>query len=159
MSRPWLERFLLVVTIALLAAFPQGDARAQRIPSDYDLEMLVKATLATLNDANLTGNYSVLHARSSRQVREQLTPQTFSDAFKAFRDQQIDIAPVLTLRPTFREKPAIGEESRLVLKGHFDTSAQRGRFVAVRYDRVAFDIDFIQSEGTWKMIKVNVDVK
>lgn len=159
MSRPWFERFLLVFTIAVLAGFAQGEARAQRIPSDYELEMLVKSTLASLNDANLTGNYAVFHARSSRQVREQLTPQTFFDAFKTFRDQQIDIAPILILRPTFREKPAIGEENRLVLRGHFDTSAQRQRFSAARYDRVAFDMDFIQSEGTWKMIKVNVDVK
>ncbi|KAB2847521.1 MAG: hypothetical protein F9K44_13235 [Hyphomicrobiaceae bacterium] len=121
--------------------------------------MLVKATLASLNDANLTGNYAVLHARSSRQVREQLTPQSFFDAFKVFREQGIDLGPVLTLRPTFSAKPAIGEENRLVLKGHFDTSGQRQRFPAARYDRVAFDMDFIQSEGAWKMIRVNVDVK
>ena len=159
MPRPWLKHSLLVLTLALLVSVAQGPASAQRIPNDYDLETLVKATLASLNDANLTGNYAVFHARSSRQVREQLTPQTFFEAFKVFRDQQIDIAPVLTLRPTFREKPAIGEENRLVLKGHFDTSAQRQRFSAVRYDRVAFDMDFIQSEGSWKVIRVNVDVK
>ena len=148
---------LLILLAGLLLA--AGGVKAQGIPNDYEIEVLIKGTLASFNDANLSGDYTILHARSSRQVREQLSAEKLSSAFTVFRDQQIDITPVLTLRPTLTQRPSIDGENKLLLRGRFDTKSARERLGAVRYDNVAFDLDYIQSEGRWKMIRINVDVK
>jgi len=48
-------------------------------------EILVKTTLMTFNDANLTGNYSVLFDKSSKAFRSQISAENCPEAFKVFR--------------------------------------------------------------------------
>ncbi len=51
-------------------------AQAQdKIPSAFMQEILIKTALLTLNDANVTGNYTVLHAKLSKPFREQFKPE------------------------------------------------------------------------------------
>ena len=45
------------------------------LPTDNEQEILVKTTLMTFNDANLTGNYSVLFDKSSKAFRSQVTAE------------------------------------------------------------------------------------
>ena len=49
-------------------------AHSAPVPTDDEQEILVKTTLMTFNDANLTGNYSVLRDKASKPFREQLPP-------------------------------------------------------------------------------------
>jgi len=57
---------------ALLLLMP---AHAQdKIPSATQQEILIKAALLTLNDANVTGNDTVLHAKLGKQFRDRITP-------------------------------------------------------------------------------------
>ena len=51
-----------VVAATLLCGSP---ARADKVPSAFGQEVLIKVALLTFNDANVTGNYSVLHAKMS----------------------------------------------------------------------------------------------
>ena len=54
----------------------------------------------TFNDANVTGNYTVLHAKLSKPFRDQFSPERLREAFKVFNEKHIDFdliasAPVL----------------------------------------------------------------
>src|ERR1019366_7472965 len=71
---------------ALLLA---GPARAENtVPSAEFQEILIKTSLLTLNDANLTGNYAVLHAKLAKVFRDQITPDGLKKGFKPFADQK-----------------------------------------------------------------------
>ena len=72
----------LVVALALFFVTP---ANSETLPTDNEQEILVKTTLMTFNDANLTGNYSVLFDKSSKVFRSQVSAEKLSEAFKAFR--------------------------------------------------------------------------
>ena len=57
---------------ALLLA---GPARAENtVPSAILQEILIKTSLLTFNDANLTGNYTVMHAKLAKAFRDNITP-------------------------------------------------------------------------------------
>ena len=61
----------LVAMLVLLLAI--GAAQAQnKVPSERALEVLVKASLLSFNDANVTGNYTVLHDKLSKPFRAAL---------------------------------------------------------------------------------------
>jgi len=81
----------------LLLAAP---ARAENtVPSAELQEILIKTSLLTLNDANLTGNYTVLHARLAKAFRDQITPDGLKKGFKTFADQKVDFGLIATKPP------------------------------------------------------------
>jgi hypothetical protein len=135
--------------LALAPMVLAGPALAQKPPTPELQEVLIKASLITFNDANVTGNYSVLHAKMSKPFRDQFTPEKLKEAFKAFVDQHIDFDIVVAKPPVPTEAVKVDDDGRLALRGYFDTKPSR----------VHYDLAFIMSEGEWKLIKLNVDVK
>jgi hypothetical protein len=133
---------------AALLALTAG-ALAQKAPSAMLQEMLIKVSLLTFNDANLTGNYSVFHARLSKPFRDQYPPERLAEGFKGFRDQKIDLDLIAVKQPIPVEEAKVDDRGVLTLKGYFDTQPSR----------VNYDLAFIMSDGDWKLIRINVDVK
>ncbi|MGA2565768.1 MAG: hypothetical protein ABSF41_02950 [Pseudolabrys sp.] len=132
---------------ALMLAMP---AQAEdTVPSAVLQEILIKTSMLTLNDANLTGNYTVLHAKLAKPFRDQFSPDRLKQAFKSFADQKIDFGLIATKPPVATSESKIDSRGALLLRGYFDT----------RPSRVLYDLDFLTSEGEWKPVKLNVDVK
>ena len=111
--------------------------------------MLIKASLLSFNDANVTGNYAVFHAKLSKPFRDQFSPEKLAEIFREFRDKRIDFDIIAAKKPIGTEEPKIADNGILSIKGYFETTPSR----------VNYDLAFIMSDGEWKLIKVNVDVK
>lgn len=142
--------FSTLAAALLVAVMASPPAMAQqRPPGPVALEALLKATLLTFNDANVTGNYTVFHAKLSKPFREQFSPDRLKQAFKSFSDQSIDFEIIAALKPTLTGDPAVDDRGALLLRGYFETSP----------NRVTFLLDFIQSDGDWKLININVKVR
>ena len=119
------------------------------MPSEAVQEKLIKTCILTLNDANLTGNYTVLHAKLAKPFREQFSPEKLKQAFKPFADQKIDLQMIAAKTPVATADAMIDQRGALLLRGYFDTAP----------NRVTYDLAFIPSEGEWKPLKLNVKVK
>ena len=108
---------------------------------------MVKTTLLTLNDANLTGNYDVMHAKMARAFREKFGPDTLKQAFRTFAGKHIDI---IAAKPVIATSAArISGNGALMLRGYFDTTPSR----------LNYELDYAISEGEWKLIAIDVKVK
>jgi len=132
--------------LLLLLAVPA--AAQNKVPPARPLEALVKSSLMSLNDANLTGDYRVLHARLSEPFRKQYTPERLKATFKEFNDKNVDIDIVTATTPTYDQPPYVDAEGKLIVRGFFPTETSR----------VSFEMDFISGEGEWKLIRINVKV-
>jgi len=141
-----LSRILrLAAAVAALAV--AGAALAQsRVPGERALEALVKATLLSFNDANVTDNYTVFHAKLSKPFRQQFTPEKLKETFKTFADKDIDFDIIAAYKPVYDPAPKVDDDGRLLVGGHFPTEPAR----------VVFDLKFIPSDGEWKLISINV---
>lgn len=126
-----------------------GAAVAQKAPGPEQQEVLIKSALMTFNDANVTGNYTVLHAKLSKPFRDQFPPDKLKESFKAFVEAHIDFDLIVAKPPVAAEETKVDDEGRLRLRGYFDT----------RPSRVNYNLAFIRSEGEWKLISLHVDVK
>ena len=140
---PALARFaaLFVALLISTAAVAQN-----KVPAARPLEALVKSSLLTFNDANVTGNYTVLHARISKPFAQKFPPDKLKEAFKDFNEKSIDIDLVSAMTPVYEEPPLVDPDGKLLIKGHFPTEPTR----------VKFELDFIPSDGEWKLIRLHV---
>lgn len=130
----------------LLAASP---AFAQKPPDAFTQEVLIKASLLTFNDANVTGNYTVLHAKLSKPFRDSFPPERLKEVFKVFHDKKIDFDLIAAKQPAASKPASVNDNGVLMLHGYFDTTPSR----------VNYELDFIMSDGEWKLIRINVQLK
>ena len=138
------------------AAVPRGgtvgpgpDQSGAGVPRIDVLEVMARAALMSLNDANLTGNYAVMNARLHPEFRKQVPAAKLAGIFAPFRTAKIDFAPMLVHAPTYTDGPRIDADGLLVVKGYMET----------RPWRTSFDLAWRQSAGKWWLWKINVNVR
>ncbi len=140
-------RIILALFSALLWT---GLAAAEpALPSEAVQEKLIKSCLLTLNDANITGNYAVLHAKLAKTFRTRFSPDKLKAGFKGFADKQIDLSIIAIKTPVATTPTKIDDRGVLQLRGHFDTQPSR----------VHYELDFLVSEEEWKPLSINVRVR
>ena len=137
----------LVAALVLLLGISAAHAQ-NKVPPDRVLEALVKSSLLSLNDANVTGNYAVLHAKLSKPFREQFPPERLKATFKEFQTNGADFDIIAAMPPSYDPRPVVDDDGKLVVKGTFPTEPQRLRF----------ELEYIPSDGEWKLIRIYVKV-
>ena len=138
-------RMLAVTALMLTASLAQAQ---NKVPSERALEALVKTTLLTFNDANVTGNYEVFHAKLSKPFREQFPVERLARRFQEFNKKHVDFDIVAALKPSYDPAPKVDDDGKLLVKGYFPTEPLQ----------VYFNLEFIPSDGEWKLIGINVKV-
>jgi len=119
------------------------------LPTDDEQEILVKTTLMTFNDANLTGNYSVLFDKSSKAFRSQVTAEKLSEAFKVFRTKNVNLESIVADEIDSSKDPKIDGDGVLRLTGRFKDEDKK----------ISFDLKFVNEDGVWKILGLNVKYK
>lgn len=140
------RRVHLTVLMVALAVLVPGLARAQEKPADAVpqpavLLALLRGTLMALNQANITGNYSVLRDLAAPSFRDANSSAALADRFRAWREGRLDFAAVVLLDAKLSAAPAIGPDGALRLRGHFPTAPLR----------IGFDVAFLPVEGHWRL--------
>jgi hypothetical protein len=138
-------RFLGMLALVLVVSVVQAQ---NKVPSQRALEALVKSSLLSLNDANVTGDYSVFHAKLSKPFREQFSPDQLKETFREFSDKHVDYDIIAAYAPVYGKPPVVDDEGKLLIEGYFPTEPKR----------LYFKLDFIPSDGEWKLIRIKVDV-
>ena len=137
----------LVVSLLLLVAVSLSPVHAAEIPSDDEQDVLIRTTLMTFNDANMTGNYAVLLAKASKQFQAQYSAEQVFAAFEAFRKNELFFEQVVTADYDSWEKARLDSEGALVLAGVFKTDELQ----------VKYRLRFVQNNKVWKFLGINVD--
>ena len=102
-------------------------------------EMLIKNTLVALNQANLTGNYSVLRELGSPQFQASNSTAKLSEVFAQLRKDGLDMSGIVLLKP---ELSGVNRrDNQLRLTGYFPSEPLR----------IMFDAAFIGIGGTMRL--------
>ena len=64
-------------------------------------------------------------------------------------DERVDLDLIAAKAPISTEEPKVDDSGRLTLKGYFDTTPSR----------VNYNLTYIMSDGEWKLVGINVDLK
>lgn len=134
---------VVAATLATIAAWAQSTG----LPTSKVEEVMVKTSLLTLNDANLTGDYNVLYAKMAKPFRDRFSAETLQRAFRSFVGHHIDVIAGMPIVAT--SEPSIDDNGALHLRGYFDTTPSR----------LSYELDYAVSEGEWKLIAIDVKVR
>ncbi len=116
------------------------------IPRPEQLAMMIQTAMVAVSQANLTGNYSVLHALASPAFQKANPPEKLAKTFAKWREQKIDLTPVILYSPLLKAPPAIDDKNMLRLTGYYKTEPQQ----------VHFDLLFHPVSGQWRLFGLNV---
>jgi hypothetical protein len=149
----WMSRLktisFAVIALAMMAGAFVAPAFAIEIPSDDDQDVLIRSTLSTFNDANMTSNYAVLMAKSSKQFQEQMSADKLATMSEPFRTNKLFFESIVTDDYDSSEKAVIDSEGVLMLAGVFKGDEMQ----------VTYKLRYIQNGTAWKLLGINVNAK
>jgi hypothetical protein len=117
----------------------RGPTGPVTVPAADVLVMMVRGTLASVNHANFTENYSVLHEMTTPALQARVTAAQFGRAFADLRKQNLDLSPALVLNPQFTPTPSVTPQGALRLAGYFPSKPLQ----------INFAIDYRPVDGFW----------
>jgi hypothetical protein len=122
-----------------------GVAKADAAQVSPQVVYLVRSTLGALQDANSTGNYSVLRDLAAPSFQAKHSAADLAEIFAHARRKPIDLAVAAINQPVVSEtvRP---EANRLHIKGHV------GRDEA----KIAFVLHFEAVNGHWRIAALSV---
>ncbi len=107
---------------------------------------LAWTTMIALDNANRTGDYSILRALGSPDFQAKNSVGSLYDTFRGFRETRTDLGRAVLVEPTYYLPRTIDSEGLLRLRGGFET-----RPMAIR-----FDLIFEQVDGGWRILALSV---
>ncbi len=131
------------LTITFLVSSVAG--AEDKVPAAMDQEILIKASLLTLNDANVTGNYAVLHAKLSEAVSRAVQRRQTEAVIQEICRQQGRLGSQAVAMPPIATKVFAHRRTR---------RAHSARLFRRRCKARCLRTDFIPSEGEWKPINL-----
>ena len=129
-------------------AQPQKPEPPQLLPMPQDdlLLMLIRSSLIALNQANITGNYTVFRELAAPGFQEANSAARLAELFADLRGQQFDLSPTLLIMPKLFSKPEMSPNGKLRVTGFFPSEPER----------VNFDFIFQPVRGQWRLFGIRV---
>lgn len=106
---------------------------------------LIRSTLLTLNDANRSGNYTVLRDLASPDFQAANNAADLAQHFAALRQRNFDLYAAAITAPQLAAAPRI-ENKMLRLTGSFATEPQQ----------INFDLLYQNISGQWRLFGISV---
>jgi hypothetical protein len=119
------------------------------VPSEEESKRLALDSLLAFNKAVQEKNFDSLYAQTAKLWQAQTTPAKLAAIFQPLILVGSDLSPIAKMGPVFDPKPALNENSFLVLKGSYP--AQPGK--------VSFELKYAYEEQSWKLVGINVNLK
>jgi hypothetical protein len=147
----------LVLAIASDAAEPQAPtvlhvapslltARAPTLPSPASALALIRYTLLAVDQANKTGNYTVVRDISGPDFQDANDPARLAQIFAPLRAQGVDMFVVAVTEPLYKEPPRITAKRMLYVAGQFPTTPHR----------INFELLFEVVRGQWRIYGISI---
>jgi hypothetical protein len=134
----------VVLTLAL-----SGGVRAEtppRLPDQAEMTLMVWSTLSAVDQANRTGNFTVLRDLGAPGFREANTAATLARVFSGLLSEDPGLGRVMLSEPVYREPPRLTDDGKLYMAGSFP-----GRPVGI-----GFELLFEPVNGEWLLFGISV---
>ncbi len=133
---------------------PAKPAPAEAAPKPAGMQMsvvqltvIIKDAIIALNQANMTGNYSVLRDMGTPVFRERFDQAALTQAFSNLRARKVDLSGAYFVAPNLTKNPEFNKDGELVLVGDFPTQPLQ----------IHFELMFQQLDGVWRIAGMGVD--
>jgi len=148
--RFWIAALFLAAVLTGAASAQPNTTQPKQSPtqpvSSNQALYLVRSTLLTLNDANHSGNYTVLHDLAAPDFQTRNSAADLAQSFADLRRRNFDLFAAALLAPQFSAEPSLDANGRMRLTGYFPT----------RPLQINFDLTFQSVGGQWRLLGIAV---
>ncbi|MBX9841203.1 MAG: hypothetical protein K2Z80_05275 [Xanthobacteraceae bacterium] len=116
------------------------------MPNGMQLLMMIKTTLIAYSQANTTGNYSVLRDLAAPAFQQVNSVARLSEIFRDERSKNLDLSPVVLLRPELLRPVVVDDNGLLNVEGYFPSKPQM----------VHFKLVFQSVAQKWRLVALGV---
>lgn len=127
----------------------QNVAKASGLPDSRRMHLLIVSSIIAADQANKTGNYSVLQKLAAPGFQKVNSPEKLKEIFAALRKRNLDLTPIILYPPKLLRKAHIDDNGLLRLTGFFDT----------RPERVLYDTAFRKIGDDWKLFGISLNTR
>lgn len=110
--------------------------------------ILVRGAMSVLDNANKTGNYTVLRDLSAPAFAAANDPSRLAEIFANIRRNNIDLSGTLVLEPQLTQLPEFDKNGNLHISGFFPSAPMQ----------VNFQLIFAPVRGQWRLLGITTDV-
>jgi hypothetical protein len=121
--------------------------KQQMTMNSMELALLIKSPIIALQQANQTGNYSVLRDLGSPVFRERFDQTRVAAIFANLRSRNVNLTPVMLIAPNLTKQPEMTAEKQLHIVGEFPAQPLK----------VQFELLFLSIDGIWRIEGIAVD--
>lgn len=139
--------FFRIASAADAGASPTQPPRPVEIDRNSVL-ILIRTALIAVQQANQTGNYSVLYGISAPGFQAANSPERLSLVFANLRAKNFDLSGIVVLEPQLTIMPELYSNGVMRMAGFFPSVPMQ----------VYFDLQFLSVQGQWRLIAIGVDV-
>ena len=115
-------------------------------PGALELSKMIWSTIAAVDHANRSGNYSVLRDISAQGFQINNTPAQLGQIFTGLRNLQVDLSNALLVPPTYTVAPQLVQEDVFRVQGLFQ----------MRPISIGFDLYYQWEQGRWKLVGIDL---
>jgi hypothetical protein len=126
------------------------EERVAGLPPAVDrdrMAILVKSTIMAIQQANQTGNYSVLRDLGTPAFRDRFDQARLTAIFARLRNSQVDLSAILMMPPKLSKEPQLTPSNELRLLGEFSTQALQIRYA----------LAFVWTGDRWRLEGLAID--
>ena len=145
-SQPHPSKPSPMVRTAETAQAPEKPIQTAQPVSPGQALYLVRSTLMMLDDANRSGNYTVLRDLAAPDFQARNSSADLAQSFFDLRRRKVELFAVALLTPQFSTDPSLDANGRVRLTGYFPT----------RPLQIKFDLTFQSVGGQWKLSAISV---
>ena len=113
------------------------------------ISTLIRTALIALDQANQTGNYTVLRDLGASAMQASNSAADLAKLFAGYRENHLSLAATVLFDPALDKPPELGTDGTLHLVGHFPTQPQE----------VMFDLTFFFERGLWRIANMQIGTR
>lgn len=139
-------------TPAPTKSFTKADASKSEVPSDDEMQDIVKTTMLDFNDAVKKEDFTDFHNRIATKFKEQTTPEKFKRGFIQFIEKKLDMSAIKSEKADFTSGPKIvktGKNTELKVEGRYEISP----------NPVRFKLSYVPEDKEWKLFGIEVNMR
>lgn len=107
---------------------------------------MIWTTIAAVDHANRSGNYSVLRDISAQGFQINNNAAQLAQVFEGIRNLRVDLSNALLVPPTYTQAPQLVREDVFRVQGMFQ----------LRPIAIGFDMYFQWEQGQWKLFGIDL---
>lgn len=116
------------------------------MPGQLELSKMLWSTVAAVDHANQSGNYSVLRDISAQGFQVQFNPARLTELFSGLRRLNVDLSNALLVPPTYYGAPQMVAADTFRVRGIFQ----------LRPIAIQFEAYYQWEQGRWKLFGVEL---